>query len=379
MKKSLYLIFHGRFPSEKAASLFAAKSAEAFAETELHTTLLVPRRLGRSSKTAATYYGIKDNFKTVYIPVLDLMSFPVFKKFTFFLCFFTFSICTTLYLLFRATRESIIFSNESLPLYIASLFFKNTFFEMHDFPESKYFFFKSFFRRVRWILSHNKWKKEKLLQIFDISESKVVLLPNAVEVKDFDINIDKKDAREKLSLPQDVSIAVYTGHLYGWKGVDTLAEAAELVPQVLVVFVGGTPVDVSNFRKKYKDIKNVKIVGHRPHNEIPLWQKASDVLVLPNTGKEDISKYYTSPMKLFEYMASKRPIVASRIPSIIEIVDDRTSMLVAPDDKSELALGISTILKDNSLSTKLVREAFEKVKGNTWDNRARKINNFMSL
>ncbi|MDB5204365.1 MAG: hypothetical protein JWP09_393 [Candidatus Taylorbacteria bacterium] len=377
MKKSLYLIFHGRFPSEKAASLFAAKSAEAFAAIDLDTTLLVPRRLGRSSETAAKYYQIKNNFKTAYIPVLDLMAFPLFKKLTFFISFFSFALCSAMYLLFRASKEAIIFSNESLPLYTASLFFKNTFFEMHDFPESKYSFFKNFFRRIRWILSHNKWKKEKLLKTFDIPESKVILLPNTVEVKDFDIDISKKDAREKLSLPLDQSIAVYTGHLYGWKGVDTLAEAALLLPQVLVVFVGGTPVDVLNFRKKYKDIRNVKIVGHRPHTEIPLWQKASDVLVLPNTAKEDISKYYTSPMKLFEYMASKRPIVASRIPSVAEIVDDRTAMLVTPDNTEELAYGINAILKDAVISSKLVDAAFARVKDNTWDNRARKIVEFL--
>jgi glycosyltransferase involved in cell wall biosynthesis len=53
-----------------------------------------------------------------------------------------------------------------------------------------------------------------------------------------------------------------------------------------------------------------------------MWQKAADALVLPNTAKEDISKYYTSPMKLFEYMASRRPIVATNIPSITEIINE---------------------------------------------------------
>src|SRR3989338_7168842 len=84
-----------------------------------------------------------------------------------------------------------------------------------------------------------------------------------------------------------------------------------------VGFVGGTEKDRAKVKVKSEKLKNkdnVKIIEHRPHDEIPFWLRAADILVLPNTAIEDISKYYTSPMKLFEYMASGRPIVPSDLP-----------------------------------------------------------------
>ena len=59
----LFLIFHGRFPSEKAASLFAAKSCEAFADCGAEVTLIVPRRFGRAAESPYEYYGKKRNYK----------------------------------------------------------------------------------------------------------------------------------------------------------------------------------------------------------------------------------------------------------------------------------------------------------------------------
>ena len=113
----------------------------------------------------------------------------------------------------------------------------------------------------------------------------------------------------------------------------------------LVVFVGGTLNDIKNFKKKYIESKNILFTGYKEHKEIPIWQKSADVLVLPNTAKEKISKYYTSPMKLFEYMASKRAIIASDIPSIRELVNDDMVYFVEPDNPLKLSNGIKDLVK----------------------------------
>jgi glycosyltransferase involved in cell wall biosynthesis len=110
-----------------------------------------------------------------------------------------------------------------------------------------------------------------------------------------------------------------------------------------------------------------------------LWQRSADVLVLPNTAKEKISAYYTSPMKLFEYMASKKPIVASDIPSIKEIVSEENVFFVLPDDSAKLALGIKSVFLDDALAEKRAIKSFEDVRSHTWQNRAERIINFMNL
>jgi GxxExxY protein len=181
----------------------------------------------------------------------------------------------------------------------------------------------------------------------------------------------KEKAREKLNLPIDKKIILYTGHLYSWKGVQTLADASKyLSNNCLVVFVGGTEEDIRNFQFPISNFQNVKLVGYRPHSEIPIWLKAADVLVLPNSGKEQISREFTSPMKLFEYMASGRPIVASNLPSISEILEDgKNALLFEPDNPQDLAEKINRILSDSNLSQRISTQAYEDVKNYSWDKR----------
>ena len=378
--RQLYLIFHGRFPSEKAASLFTAKNAEAFARRGLAVTVLVPKRKGVTGETPAAYYGVAGNFQTKYLPTLDLFQSKLFTGRAFWLSTLTFSWSVFNFLRKNSQPEDIIYSNEIQPLFFASLIRGNCFYEMHDFPESKFELFSHALQRMQWVLIHNQWKLAEAKRRFPrVDSQKFLCEPNAVDIQVFDLKISKEEARKKLNLPLQKKIAIYTGHLYGWKGVDTLAQAAaKLDENFLVVFVGGTEKDVSDFKNKYGASPQILIVGHKPHTEMPIWQKAADVLVLPNTAKEAISTHYTSPMKLYEYMASKRPIIASDIPSIREIVDEKSTIFVRPDDAEILAQAIKdTISLPASSVEAFSAEAFSRVALHTWDKRAERIAAFM--
>lgn len=377
-EKKIFIIFHGRFPSEKAASLFAAKSAESFGREGIETTLVVPRRISRIRRNPYEYYNLENNFKVVYLPTIDLFNIPLLRAVAFGVSFLIFSIFTFLFLLLKARRDDFIYSNESLVIFLSSFYFTNTLYELHDFPEQKMFFYRSLFKRSRHILSHNKWKMERLGSFFGVPKAKIILERNAVDIEEFDIPITKEKAREKLGLPLSKKIVVYTGHLYSWKGVDTLAEAAKILPEVLVVFVGGTVPDVKRFKGMYGSVENIMLAGHKDHSEIPYWQKAGDVLVLPNTAKEDISKFYTSPMKLFEYMASERPVVASRIPSIMEILNEKNAVLVEPDNPEALASAISDIIGNREKCKAISIQARLDVEEHAWDKRAKRILAFIS-
>jgi glycosyltransferase involved in cell wall biosynthesis len=190
--------------------------------------------------------------------------------------------------------------------------------------------------------------------------------------------VGKEEAREQLGLEITASIVLYTGHLYGWKGVDTLALSAKKVPEAQFIFVGGREWDdMPAFREQYEDISNIRVTGHRPYQELALWQKAADVLVLPNSGKEDISRFYTSPMKLFGYMASGRPVIASDLPSVREVVTDRAVLFIPPDDPEALSAAIKKILSDGLLQERLATEALREVQNHTWKKRARRISSFI--
>lgn len=340
----LFLIYHGRFPSEKAASLFAGKSAEAFADAGAEVILLAPKRRDRDTRDVYDVFGLRRNFKTVYLPSIGLYGLPVIGRFSHRVSYFAFSVSLFLYLLFRARGDDCIYSNESFPLFVASFFFSNTLYEVHDFPERNVFFYRVLLRRCQWILATNHWKADELYEKFAVPREKMIVEPNAVDLSPYENAPSREEARKQLNLPEGKTV-VYTGHLYSWKGVDTLVESATLMPEVVVYLVGGTEHHVQKYREKYGSIKNLHIMGHRPHSEMSLWQRAADVLVLPNTAKEEISARYTSPMKLFEYMASGTPIVASDLPSVREIANDDRALLVRPDDAQALVVGIMEALR----------------------------------
>ncbi len=179
--RSLFLLFHGRFPGEKAAALFAGKSAESFADVGLTVTLVVPRRLGRSKQDPFQYYSLKKNFNIVYIPTIDL--FPLgLGTLAFYISFWVYTFFTLVYLLTKFKKGDIVYSNESLPLFYATFFFKNTLYEVHDFPERKIGFYTSLFRRLTWVLATNTWKYTELQKRFKIPERKLIREPNGVEL-----------------------------------------------------------------------------------------------------------------------------------------------------------------------------------------------------
>jgi glycosyltransferase involved in cell wall biosynthesis len=171
-------------------------------------------------------------------------------------------------------------------------------------------------------------------------------------------------------------VAVYAGHLFPEKGVGTLVEAARLLDDVRVKVVGGMPQHVREWRERVGagGPPNVEFLGHWDPDRIPPCLKAADVLVLPNSSRHAHSALYTSPMKLFEYMAAGRPIVASDVPALREVLrHGENAWLVAPDDPGALAEGIHVVLRDRVLGPRLSAQASSDVRAHTWTARVRRI------
>lgn len=364
MTPRMYLLFHGRFPSEKAAAIFVAEAARAYA-SHTKVTVVAPRRRKRAGQ-------VPKEVSVRYLPTLDLFGIPAVGGIAFLLSYSIFSLLSFFYLAFRAGRDDIVETNEWLPALLATFLSRNVVYEMHDFPEHFLPLYRVLFHRVRFVITTNVWKKKELSARFNLAAGKIILERNGVDIEQFAPH-NMGEARKRLGLPPDARIALYTGHLYSWKGVDTLGEAAHLLPNVLIYFVGGTEYDVAQFKKKYGGVGNIRIIGSRPHDEVPLWQSAADVLVLPNTAKEEISLHYTSPMKLFEYMASERPIVASRIPSITEILDKDAGFFAEADDPKSFAEAIKNVITNANEAASRAARARTIVAKHSWERRARRL------
>ncbi len=189
------------------------------------------------------------------------------------------------------------------------------------------------------------------------------------------------EIRRELEIPLDKKIVMYTGQLFGWKGANSLLRSVPMLSHdTLVYLIGGAEEDVTRCKKEIPEANDSRVffVPFQQHTKIPLWLHSADVLVLPNTGKQKVSLYYTSPMKLFEYMASRVPIVASRIPSIEEIVTDREVFFVEADNANSFAEGIKKAVTESEEAQKRAEGAYAKVLQFTWDKRAEKIISFIN-
>ena len=376
MKKLLY-IANLRLPTEKAYGIQIAKMCEAFASQGVDVTLSYPFRGNHITSDIFSYYSVKDSFKIKKIWTPDFYFPGRFDKFAVNIKSIMSALVISLYAITQ--KVNIIYSRDEWPLYFLSFFKKNLFFEAHRFSKSRMLFYKRFKNKNLKVIVITEHLKDDFVKI-GFKPENILVAPDGVDLAEFDINVSKEEARTQVGLPLDKKIVMYTGHLFEWKGANVLLEVARNFQNnekdILFVFVGGMDYDITKFKEKAKGLKNILILGHKSHKDIPFFLKAADVLVLPNSAKKDISKYYTSPLKLFEYMASKRPIVASGTSSVREVLNENNALLTEPDNGQQLTEAIEKIISNNVMSNQLVQKAFEDVKNYTWEKRVGAILNF---
>jgi len=184
---------------------------------------------------------------------------------------------------------------------------------------------------------------------------------------------------ERLHSPPNV---YYIGQLYPWKGVHVLVQAMGLVKDAEFVIVGGLPPEPDLDRLKHLASslsleERVRFRGFVPPPELSAERANADLFVIPLLDSTT-ARLFTSPLKLFEAMASGRPVIASDLPSIREVLThEENALLVPPGDARALAAAIERLLLDRDLSRRLASRAFEDVKAYSWDRRAEAISTFL--
>jgi glycosyltransferase involved in cell wall biosynthesis len=349
-----------RFPTEKAHGVQIAKACEALAKQDSDLTLLVPARRTHITEPALAYYGIKHSFLIRTLTTLDWLFLGTLG---FWIQSWTFALSTLYYL--RAHPFDVVYGRDELVLcvlYMGGV--RNIFWESHDGTWnicSRYIA-----KRARGIVIVSNGLRD-FYATKGIAREKLCAVPNGITLADFSLPESREVSRERLHLPHGTNIALYIGRLDGWKGTNALLEASNLLPaDIRVALIGGEQHQIDILKKKYPQ---ALFLGYRPYSELPNNQAAADVLVVPNTAKDDVSVRFTSPLKLIAHMASRRPIVASDLPSIRELVDDSCAVLVQPDNPHALAEGIQHALGDAARA----EAAYARVQALDWSARATRI------
>ncbi len=392
----LIFLANARIPSEKAHPLQIMHMAEAFAAQNLEVILLHARRVNtdamRRVENPFAYFGVAPAFAIIGLPCLDLIKrvtvdWPACNRgpiplLAHLLQLTTFTLSALV--LVRRLKGHVVYSRDLFPLTLTTLRRRRgvrTCFEGHTLPRSSLSQWLHLWavRRVdrvvvisgalrRWYLSRG------------LPPERVLVAHDAAPAAAFELE-PRAAARQALDFAPDVPLVCYVGHLYAWKGVDTLVAAAAHLPDAVeVTIVGGVPPDIDRIRHRARAMRNVRITGHRSPAEARRYLAAADVAVIPFSGATIIAREHTSPLKMFEYMAAGVPIVASDLPSLREVLrHEHNALLVPPDDNAALAAAIVRLLGDHELAARLARTARNEVADCTWNRRAARIVDFLDL
>lgn len=185
-----------------------------------------------------------------------------------------------------------------------------------------------------------------------VAAYRLVRIPPVVDTAMFDIPAPTKDWRSSFGMPEG-RVVLYAGSFFDNEGVPTLLDAAPDFlarhPDVTLVIVGGHPREAWEHCRELAAARRmadrIRFIGVRPSVDMPACFKAADVLVAPKA--DHLLNRAGVPTKLVEYLASGRPVVASRVGDIPEIVRDGVeALLVEPGDTLALAAAISSLLDD---------------------------------
>ena len=373
--KILY-ISNSRIPTEKAYGIQIIKMCEAFSNLKINLELVLPTRKNKKFKNIdiLKYYNIKNNFKIKKIKTFDpnfLMKLPngVYIKFQ--ILFFI--VCLFFYLLFKKNKsEYFFYTRDEYLLPLLQKFYNKVIWEAHTLPDNKNKYLK-YWEKCYKIIAISQSLKNELVKL-GIKENKILVAHDGVDLNNF------QKLKQKLDLAENKKVILYSGHLYDWKGTQVLADASEFLPDdCVIVFIGGNDIDIKNFKNKNKILINknkILVLGYKNPQLIPEYLKSADVLILPNSAKYEKSKW-TSPMKLFEYMASDRPIIASDLPNIKEVLNENNAIFFKPDNSQDLAKKIESVLNNKNFADKISQQAYQDVKNYTWEKRAGKILEFI--
>lgn len=172
-------------------------------------------------------------------------------------------------------------------------------------------------------------------------------------------------------------IAAYAGHLYPWKGVDVFVRALALAPSVRGLIVGGHPGEpdrarIEQLARETGVFDRLEITGLLPPTKVAASLSKATMLVLPNTASA-ISERFTSPLKLFEYLQIGRPIVASDLPALREVLTPQTALFVPPGDAPALAKALERLAAAPAECASLGDAARALAPDYTWARRAERL------
>ncbi len=367
-----------RLPTEKAHGYQIMKMCEAFVACGASVTLVIPDRNNQITEDPFAFYGIRKEFDIVRLPIIQSpwhmeLIFSIMYPFL----VVSFVINAWRFLTLHAQEGDLIYTRDPEFAWLFSGRFR-TMYEAHGWNKISYLA-KLARNRLFGCIAVTRHLARLYIRHGFPSE-RIFVEHDGVDLDDFERLPSRHAARDMLGLPHDVALIGCVGKYSALgmkKGVEMFMDAVMRLPHPAHgVIVGGvgTELDIMKaYARSAGATDRFSIVPFVPHARALLYMRAMDVLVLPSPPRKFFA-YYSSPLKLFEYMASGTPIVASDLPAIREVVSHgETALLAIPDDADSFASAIMKFIHDPTRGHAMALRAAERAAGYSWLGRAGRI------
>ena len=407
LKKSqrnwVFLIFnHIKMPSRKAHAITRITNANALAKIGYETVMVAPKRFGAGISVDELYGKLL--FKLLLLPFIDLTTMlkkmlgkgfleqkkvaaPIFYLSMANFVFYLFIYLMIQLLLFRGKKVILLLSEHFLlPIAIISkkVFGSKIVYEFHDPPSQLSRFnlllLKRLLRNVDLLVTMSYSVALAVEKVFNLHS---VVIPHGYEKSKYP-SLPIEELRSRLGLPEKAKIILYSGSLFKERKPELMVEGIEILVHrfgfkelILLIVGGGRRGYVSKLQTlAYKKglSRHVKVVGYVPHNFLPLYLKAADLLLLWE------APFNVNPAKLPEYIGAKKPILAPSIHELSRIVETlNIGLTFKLFDPLDLANKVLRLLTDEQLYEQSIRNLHRIAPYFEATNRARKLLEVLKL
>lgn len=358
-------------PSWTANSVQVMKVCQALTQNGHNVMLYVPGKTRSTWDALSAHYGVTTEFPINWIGFV-----PAFKKLDF--------VITSLRQAKKQQAE-LVYTRLLWAAVMGVIFRFPVFLEIHDRPVGhmgsrllKRFATMQGSKRIVLITRALRKILESEYQL-SFKPEEVIIAPDGVDLERYRQNLNSVEARAKLGLAEKFT-AVYSGGFYEGRGLSTLKELAQRFPDVQFIWVGGREDVVFKWEEdlEKEGIYNILLTGFIDNNQLPLYQMAADILLMPygkmvaGSSGGDIAGV-SSPMKMFEYMASGRVILTSDILVLREVLNEKNAAFYIPEDIDDLVKKFTELMNNESMREELSRRAFLDVQQYSWQDRMSKI------
>lgn len=360
-----------RFPSERAHSYQIAQYCYQMAALGHEVVLVTPDR--SQEKDAAIYYGFpRQNFTHIALKTGDALRYRWLPQSLAYLVQ-RYTFLRGLQRWARSQSADIWYTRSPAVIDALAQLSRKWVLEVHDDPTHQTRRWQRVKQQVRLYIPISQGMKAYLLQA-GIPNHQLLVAHDGVDKEEVE-RAPKQQFRSTLGIPEQAFLLVYTGSLYPWKGVDFVVEAWRHAPShAQLLIVGGPEQDRMRVQRLIPEgVKaRVHILPGMARREVFSLLKEADAALLPTSPAFVIGRNYTSPLKLFEYLAAGLPILSSDVPTAHEVLTDRLARFFLTSE-SAFVEALEALIADTAWRAAAPLEAQHIVKQYTWQMRAKRI------